>query len=138
MTTGHAARVSSDEQIAALMERGRDAAERGQRARARRYFAAVLEIDPACEEALLERAAVADDPQESMADLACVLTLNPGNQQARQALRAARKKVGNQPPYRGPGLLPVTPSPAPVAEPQAQRPWLRVWVVLAVVGLILL
>ncbi|RPI58238.1 MAG: tetratricopeptide repeat protein, partial [Chloroflexi bacterium] len=62
-------RARIEEQVAALMQRGREAARAGQRARARRYFAAVLEIQPRHKEAWLARAAVVDDPQEAMAHL---------------------------------------------------------------------
>jgi lipoprotein-anchoring transpeptidase ErfK/SrfK len=145
MTTDDTAGISSEKQIAALMQRGRDSAHAGQRARARRYFTAVLEIDPSCEEAWLELADVTDDPQESMALLAQVLTLNPSNEHARQALRALRREVGNLPPYRGPHL-PVVAVPqtlvsqttAPVPEVQVQRPLSRVWLVPAVLCLALI
>jgi lipoprotein-anchoring transpeptidase ErfK/SrfK len=105
---------SQDEQIAALMERGHAAAHDGQKARARRYFAAVLEIDPSYEEAWLERASVVDEPQEAMAHLAQALMLNPGNEQARQALRLLRQSAGNLSPYRGD--LPVTTVPIVAAD----------------------
>ena len=85
--------ASSEEQIAALMRRGLDAASAGQRARARRYFAAVLEMDPTCAKAWLERATVLDDPQEVMVHLARALELDPGNERARKALRVARRTV---------------------------------------------
>ena len=62
VTTDQRATASSGEQIAALMHRGLVAASAGQRARARRYFAAVLEIDPTCVEAWLERVAVRRPP----------------------------------------------------------------------------
>lgn len=45
----------------ALLERGRHAAHRGQSGRARRYFDAVLEIDPTHKEAGLELAALVDN-----------------------------------------------------------------------------
>jgi len=95
--TDHGAPASSDEQITAFMQRGLEAAQAGQRARARRYFAAVLELDPRHAEAWLERAAVLDDPQEVMAHLAQALTLDPGNGRAREMLRAVRRHAGNQP-----------------------------------------
>jgi len=145
MTTDHTAGISSEEQIAALMQRGRDSAHAGQRARARRYFTAALEIDPSCEEAWLELADVTDDPQESMALLAQVLTLNPRNEPARQSLRALRREVGNLPPYRSPHL-PVVAAPqatdaqalAPVPEAQARRPLSGAWLVPAVLCLALI
>jgi lipoprotein-anchoring transpeptidase ErfK/SrfK len=119
LTTEDAGQVSPDEQLTALLERGHKAASAGEHARARRQFAAVLEIDPAHEEARLELANLVDDPQESLAHLAQVLSLNPGNQRARELLRAVRRKAGNLPPYRNPHLQPVDPSDA--AAPEAQQ-----------------
>ncbi len=117
MATEQAGPVTVLERIAALMQRGREAARSGQRARARRYFAAVLEIDPGCTAAWLERAAVVDDPQEAAAHLAQALSLDPGNRHARQALQAVRRAIANRPPYRGPDLPAVTTSGAPVPRP---------------------
>jgi len=117
MATERNTAVPSNEQMAMLMQRGLAVARAGQRARARRYFAAVLEIDPSYPEAWLERAAVLDDPQEAMAHLGRALALNPQNERARQALRAMRRTVGNLPPYRGPLPPLVTCSRAPVPRP---------------------
>ena len=145
MTTGGTKWVTSNEQIAALMQRGLEAARAGQRARARRYFAAVLEINPTHQQAWLERAGVVDDPREVMAHLARVLALDPDNQQARQTLRVVRRSAGNLPPYHAPLLPPFTRSRAPiphplvaVAKPQSQYPLSRGWTVLGVLSLILI
>jgi lipoprotein-anchoring transpeptidase ErfK/SrfK len=118
------------------MARGHAAVQNGQRARAQRHFAAVLEIDPSYEGAWLARAAIVDDPQEAMAHLAQVLTLNPGNEQARQELRALRQSAGNLPPYRGP-LPPQAVPPAP-ADSLPRHLSTIAWVVLAIVALVLL
>lgn len=120
------------------MERGRAAAHAGQEARAQRYFAAVIEIDPSYEEAWLERAAVIEDPQEAMAHLAQVLMLNPGNELARQELRSLRQSAGNLPAYRGVLPAAVAPSPVPVSKPLLPRVFPFAWVLLAVVLLLLL
>ncbi len=138
MASQHDAPKSHDEQIAALMERGRAAAHAGQQARAQRYFAAVIEIDPSYEEAWLERAAVVEDPQEAMAHLAQVLMLNPGNELARQELRSLRQSAGNLPPYRG--ILPtaVAHSPVPASKPLLPRLLTFAWVLVAMVLLLLL
>ena len=98
------------------MQRGRAAARAGQRARARRYFAAVLEIDARQADAWLARAAVVDDPQEKLAHLARVLELDPGNRQAREAIRSARREVGNQPPAQAVLIPAVTSSGLRVAR----------------------
>ncbi len=104
-------------QVAALMERGLEAARAGRRSRARRYFAAVLEINPEHREAWLARAAVVDDAREAMAHLAQALALDPKDARARQMLRDARRLVGNQPPLdvELPGR--VASAPLPVARP---------------------
>lgn len=125
------------------MQRGLDAARAGQRSRARRYYAAVLESTPAHAEAWLERSAVVDDPREAMAHLARVLELDPGNERARQALREARRRAGNLPPYRSVLRTPHSASRAPVpgplvampdsqSAPSASRVWLLVGAVLVV------
>jgi lipoprotein-anchoring transpeptidase ErfK/SrfK len=128
LKTGDIGQASRDEQIAALMQKGVEASRSGQRARARRCFAAVLEADPAHVEAWLERAAVVDDPQAAMAHVVRALELNPGNERAHIALREMRRSVGNLPPYHPAGLLTTVPSltavPAPmvsVAGPQRPR-----------------
>jgi lipoprotein-anchoring transpeptidase ErfK/SrfK len=107
------------EQIAALMQRGLAAARSGQRARARRYFAAVLEIDPAHARAWLERAAVIDDPREALGHLARALDLEPDSERARQMLRQTRRAAGNLPPLATPlAFTPrVTTGQAPVPRP---------------------
>ena len=136
MASHHNAPKSHDEQIAALMERGRAAALAGQRARAQRYFAAVIEIDPSYEEAWLERAAVVEDPQEAMAHLAQVLMLSPGNEVARQELRSLRQAAGNLPPYSV--ALPAVVAPAPASQSPSQRLFPDAWAYLAVILLLLL
>jgi lipoprotein-anchoring transpeptidase ErfK/SrfK len=137
--------LTPDEQIAALMERGIAAARAGKRARAQRYFASVLEIDPSNEDAWYERAAVVDDPQERMAHLARVLTLNPNSQRARDALRAVRRVAGNLAPYSPARLPPVAKSGAPiprplvpVAEAPRRHPVARGWVMLALIPIVVI
>ena len=144
MAEKHATETSSGEQIAEFMQQGQEAARAGQRARARRYFAAVLEIDPACAEAWLARASVVDDPQVAMAHLARVLELDPGNQQARAGLRSLRREAGNLPPYRGPLLpsgavsgMPVPRPLLPVSKPGASSSRSLAWTLLGVMGLVL-
>jgi lipoprotein-anchoring transpeptidase ErfK/SrfK len=137
-------RATQGEQVAALMQRGLDAAGAGQKGRARRYFAAVLESDPANVQAWLERAAVLDDPQEALAHLARALELDPGNERARQALRAVRREAGNLPPYRPAQGPRVGASRAPIPGPLVAVPgepsssWSRGWLVLGALLLVLL
>ena len=145
MTDDQSRTPASDEQIAALMQRGLAAARAGKRARARRYFAAVLEVAPAHVEAWLQRAAVVDDPQEAMAHLGRVLALDPENERARQELRAARRRAGNLPAYAVPLRPPVAPSGIPVPRPlvavtrsEPGQLLLKAWPVLAVLFLALL
>jgi lipoprotein-anchoring transpeptidase ErfK/SrfK len=134
--------AGSSQQIAALMDRGVQAARAGQRPRARRYFTAALELDPRLPEAWLERALVVDDPQEAMAHLAYVLTLDPKNRRARAALRDLRRTAGNLPPYAGPLPPPVLAmrrsSPSilvPLDRPKRRRP---VWLPWLAMGLFIL
>ncbi len=145
MTDGPRRTPTSKQQIVALMQQGLQAARAGQRARARRYFAAALEIDPTHIEAWLQRAAVVDDPQEAMAHLGRVLALDPENQRARQALRVARRRAANLPAYALPMQPPVAPSGIPVPRPLVAIPrsepghiLLKVWPLLGVIFLVLL
>jgi len=126
------------------MHRGLQAAQVGQMARARRFFAAVIEVDPSYEDAWLERAKVLDDPQEVMAHLSRVLTLNPANQEARALLRSVRRDAGNLPPYMPTNLPPVAASRAPVPRPLtpvkaeesrgSSTPW---WILAALIPILL-
>lgn len=137
--------AKTEEQVAVLMQRGREAALAGQRARARRYFAAVLEIQPRHKEAWLARAAVVDDPQEAMAHLVQVLAIDPAEARAHAGIRNLRRAAGNRPAYRHEALVPaVSISHAPVPRPlvaageppeRPARPWPWGWAVLALVSL---
>jgi lipoprotein-anchoring transpeptidase ErfK/SrfK len=115
-------RATANEQIAALMQRGREAARAGQRARARRYFAAVLEIDPNHGDAWIERSAVVDDPHEVMAHLAKALELDPGNERARTLLRSARRAISQPAPFSAPAMPLVAPSHGPIPRPLIALP----------------
>ena len=72
--------------IERILDLGRSAAEAGNWAEARRYFAQALGIGPRNEEALLWQAGLADDPRESIAHLQQVLKINPGNKRAQAGL----------------------------------------------------
>ena len=97
MKTGDIGQATRDEQIAALMQKGVEASRSGQRARARRYFAAVLEADPAHVEAWLERAAVVDDPQSAVAHVVLALELDPGNASVyRKNLQSFVKRLNDE------------------------------------------
>jgi len=95
-----------EDQISNLLRLGILATDVGRRADARACFAAVLDIDPNNEQALLWQAGLAEDPRESLAYLARVLTINPRNQYAKAGIRWARKRVTRfeQAGRRGQGL----------------------------------
>ncbi len=80
--------------IAALMERGQAAIQAGQRERAERCFMAVLELDPDNEQALLYRAGLARDAQQSVALLERALAINPHNELAQEGLQWAQQRLG--------------------------------------------
>jgi lipoprotein-anchoring transpeptidase ErfK/SrfK len=82
-----------EDQISNLLRLGILAADVGRRADARACFAAVLDMDPNNEQGLLWQAGLADDPHESLAYLARVLTINPRNKYAKAGIRWARKRV---------------------------------------------
>lgn len=138
-------RVTTNEQIAALMQRGLAAARAGQRARARRYFTAVLEIDPGHTEAWLERAAVLDDAQEAMSHLAYVLDLDPGNRRAREALRSVRRIAAGRSAHPLAGVPPLASSHAPIPRPlvpleasSRRSPLAGQWLALGLLAAVLL
>ncbi len=125
------------------MKRGKAAVRAGQRTRARRLFAAILELDPTHAEAWRERAAVLDDPQEALAHLAQALTLNPHDEQARRLLRSIRRQVAQASPpasvgHSPPGpRLPVPRPLTPISPSTNRRSLPGVWAALAGVLLIL-
>ncbi len=134
-----------EEQIAVLMRRGMDAARAGQKARARRYFSAVLESDPAHVDAWLWSAGMSDDPREAMAHLARVLELDPGNERAKRALRSVRRTAANLPLYRPGQREAQSPSRAPIpsplvagAAPRQRSSWSKAWPILGALLLALL
>jgi lipoprotein-anchoring transpeptidase ErfK/SrfK len=67
-----------------------------------------------------------------MAHLAQVLTLNPGNEAARHALRRVRRQAGNLSPYRGslPGMARASAKPDPQFTGASRKPLLG-WQMLA-------
>jgi hypothetical protein len=130
--------VSPTEQIAALMHRGRQSVRKRQHTRARRYFAAVLEIDPRAMDAWLEWSDVVDHPDKALADLAGILALHPGSRQARQALQVWQQRAEVCSPEQ-PAPEPRPPGrhlPACTFTPQQRPP--TVWAILGLLGLILL
>ena len=82
-----------EDQISNLLRLGILAADVGRRADARACFAAVLAMDSNNAQALLWQAGLADDPRESLAYLARVLTINPRNEYAKAGIRWARKRA---------------------------------------------
>ena len=82
-----------EDQISTLLRLGILAADVGRRGDARACFAAVLDMDPNNEQALLWQAGLAADPRESLAYLARVLSINPRNKYAKAGIRWARKRV---------------------------------------------
>ncbi len=79
--------------VSNLLRLGILAADMGRRADARACFAAVLDMDPNNEQALLWQAGLTDDPRESLVYLARVLTINPRNKYAKAGIRWARKRM---------------------------------------------
>ncbi len=145
MKSERAITVSLKEQVAALMQRGLAAARAGNRSRAQRYFAAVLEIDPTNESAWLGQAAVTDDLQKVVAHLKHVLVLNPNNRRAREALQSVQKVTGTSFPAGSdvsrsgeaiPSHAPVPGPLMPLLEVEPPRSRFR-WVGMVLVPLLL-
>jgi twitching motility two-component system response regulator PilG len=100
------------------------AARAGDRETARDHLRLLTEQDPNNELAWMWLAGVADRPQETVAHLQRVLSLNPGNDRAREGLRAARLQAasaeanaGNRSAARG-YVLPLTEQ-----EPNNETAW---------------
>ena len=105
---------SSAAEIEHLLRSGRSAAEAGDWPAARHYFARVLGMDPANEEALLWQAGLSRDPQKSIAYLQRALELNPQSERAKAGMAWARSRL---PPEQGE----LTAPPPPAVTPQPQR-----------------
>lgn len=106
----------------AFMRWGKEAAERGNRRRAYRYFSQALRLRPDDEEAWLWKGAMAEDPEESLACMRQVLALNPRSKRAWQGFEwaAARLARARGEPVELPGAIPpaaATGAPAPEASP---------------------
>jgi lipoprotein-anchoring transpeptidase ErfK/SrfK len=78
-----------------LLERGRAALARNRPDRAARLFAAATELDPENAEAWLALAEVTEDPRERLSHLSHVLSLDPQNMAAREALRETRRELAS-------------------------------------------
>jgi lipoprotein-anchoring transpeptidase ErfK/SrfK len=78
---------SAADQLRALLQAGLAAVQRGQRDRATGIFEAALVLDPKCDEALVELAALASDPDEARVLYLRALEANPDNPAAHAALR---------------------------------------------------
>lgn len=84
---------SQEARLKEWFQAGVTAARVGRLQQARSHLRRVIAHDPHNEEAWLWLAGVADDPQESLACLAQVLTINPRNKHAKAGIRWARAKL---------------------------------------------
>jgi len=109
---------SNAAEIERLLSRGQSAAEAGDWATARRYFAQVLDMDPDNEEALLWQAGLARDPNQSIAYLQHVLRLNPASERAKAGMAWARSRLPPEPEPAAPAVHPVRPARA---QPRRRR-----------------
>jgi len=98
---------------------GREAAERGNRKRAYRYFSQALRLREEDEEAWLWKGAMTEDPEESLACMRKVLSLNPKSRRAWQGFEwaAARLARARGEEVELPGMR-----PAPATAEAAQEP----------------
>jgi lipoprotein-anchoring transpeptidase ErfK/SrfK len=111
---------SNAAEIGRLLELGQSAAEAGDWATARRYFAQVLGMDPANEEALLWQAGLSPDPNQSIAYLQQVLQLNPDSERAKAGMAWAQSRLPPQPDEVAAVSQPVVPTrPARAQRPSA-------------------
>jgi len=115
------------QRIAALLRDGMAAARAGRWAQARRFFEAVLRLDPRNEEAILWWAGLARDPHVTLAALTHLLEVNPRNQRARRGVRAARRQLPTRSAPSGSAATrhrapQTTTSPSALRENAPQRP----------------
>ncbi len=116
-----------EDTILEQMQHGIQLARSGDRAGAETVFEGVLGQRPNHEEALIWKAAVVDDPDESIRCLEEALRVNPANKRARVGLEWAykRKKGQDEPALSGgpavvpKGANPARPAPNPSANAQA-------------------
>ncbi len=98
---------------------GKEAAERGSRRRAYRCFSQALRLRPEDEEAWLWKGAMTEDPEESLACMRKVLSLNPRSRRAWQGFEWAAARLARD---RGEEVeLPGT-RPASTTAEVAQEP----------------
>ncbi len=81
------------QRIATLLRNGIATAQAGRRAEARRFFEAVLRLDPHNEEAILWWAGLAREPRITLVARARLLEINPHNQRARAGIQAVRRRL---------------------------------------------
>ncbi len=114
-----------------LIGQGRTLLQKGRRDRARRLFAAAIQVDPENIEAWLGLAEASEGLGDRMAYLAKALELDPQNAQARAALREARRQLVER---RVP-----KPSRATKAAPAPARPIKRPrWAIILVLAILFL
>lgn len=132
------------EGIQRIISLARSAAEVGDWAQARRYFAHALRMDPRNEEALLWLAGLADDPRQSIAYLQQVLSINPGNKRAQAGMKWAQQRLSGARPLprrvavapragaRGPNGVLLAAESQPLARERRKRRALPayVWAIL--------
>ena len=100
---------------------GKEAAERGNRKRAYRYFSQALRLRPEDEDAWLWKGAMAEDPEESLACMRRVLSLNPKSRRAWQGFEWAAARLAKA---RGEEVeLPDTRSAPAAAGPAEESQW---------------
>jgi predicted regulator of Ras-like GTPase activity (Roadblock/LC7/MglB family) len=117
-----------------LLENGIQAAQQGNKARARELLTQATEIDPTNEEAWLWLAGVAGGPEDTEMYLRTVLALDPKNPQAQQGLRWNEDRDGPEssltierrtsPPAPAAPSIPPPPEISPgfvLSEEQAER-----------------
>lgn len=75
-----------------MLSEGIQAFQAGQRAKARTFFACLVELDEQDEMGWLWLCEASDDPAEREVCLENVLTINPGNTSARRSLEALRRR----------------------------------------------
>jgi lipoprotein-anchoring transpeptidase ErfK/SrfK len=107
---------SNAAEIDELLRLGQSAAEAGDWATARLYFARVLGMDPVNEEALLWQAGLSRDPKQSIAYLQRVLQFNPQSERAKAGMAWAQSRL----PPEAEEAVAALPRAAP-ARPQPKR-----------------
>jgi|GEM_PF-1749730 len=105
--------LNTQAEIEERLKQGIRLARDGSQAEAYTVFHEITKVQPTHEQALIWRAAVCDDPQETISCLELVLTLNPENKRAQAGLEWAKKRLKGETVTPSLPIIPTKPDIVP-------------------------